>query len=108
MTTSRTTPKKKVETHFSLAAAEKETRDETPETPFTVDVGGGKTVRLVAPSSLDWKVASSLSEEEPFSFVRTVVHEDDLEAFLEVEATVGAMRKLMQGWKDYYSFDPGN
>lgn len=110
MASSRTTPTraKKAESKFSILAAEKETRDELPEEPFTVDLPDGEVVTLVAPSTLEWKVMSTLSRDEPFRFLQTVLAEGDFEKLAEHEITTGAMRKLMAAWSDYYQVDVGN
>ena len=105
----RTTPtKKKPPVQFSIEAAERETRDELPEEPYTVELPDGEVVTLVAPSTLDWKVMASLSRDEPFRFLKTVLADGDFEKMTKLDISTGAMRKLMAAWSDYYQVDVGN
>lgn len=106
-TTPRATPTRtkasKPKAHFSLDAAIAERDDDEIVEPFTVQLpGDGKVVTLRNPNDVGWKAAASITPEEPFLFVTTIVEESDHDAFFEADFPVRALRKLMAAWREHY------
>lgn len=106
MTASRTAPKAAKSTRpkatFSIAQAMKEVSENERPEPFTVELSDGTFVTLKDPARMDWKETASLSLEQPFHFVRTILDEEDHEAFVAEKFDADVLILLLTSWREHY------
>lgn len=119
MATSRTTPaskssKKPVEDkptfHFSIkqAVAEREEeQSETPVEPYTIEGLNGETIVFRVPGEIGWQESAALSMRDPFTAVRTMLEDDQYEAFLaQGDFPNEILRDLVQDWMGHHGIVP--
>lgn len=95
--------------HFSIAAAEKELSASDIEA-FTVAMKSGDVVTFRGPQEIGWQEFASLSEDSPHLFARTVVVEEDFEAFVREDFPTPVLRQLLAAYREHYGqfLDAGN
>jgi hypothetical protein len=96
--------------HFSIKQAEaerEEERAENPVEPFTVESLKGEALFFRNPHDMGWQEAAMVSLRDPHTSIRTILHEDSLDAFYDQgDFAQDTLVGLVKGWMDHYGVTP--
>jgi len=91
---------------FVISEHEEQLRSDRPD-PFVVQfTEDGERIELADPELLDWDVAYlAAASESPFEVLAQIVPEEHQGAFFEARVSVGAMRQMVEAWREHYGID---
>lgn len=82
-----------------------ETGKKSTVAPFWAKIGGVPTL-LANPEDVDWQVWEVvMSSNSAYQVLGALLDEEGAERFFEADVTLGAVRRLLEAWKEHYGVD---